>query len=122
MAGVGKRLRLGSAASVACALCFCASPATASDLSLFAPGNLQLIGDVRLVALDGEKSWVDGGFGKLRSSGGGNDVRVRRQSTAGSARKSVPLLSKGRSPPVSDSTSCGSRSRRWRQTTRRARC
>src|SRR5437868_12543293 len=79
MAGVGKRLRLGSAASVACALCFCASPATASDLSLFAPGNLQLIGDVRLVALDGEKSWVDGGFGKLRSSGGGNDVRVRPQ-------------------------------------------
>lgn len=43
------------------------------------PDTLELIGDTRLVALDGEKSWVDGGLGKLRSSGGGNDFRVRPQ-------------------------------------------
>src|SRR5437660_11146891 len=79
MAGVGKRLRLGSAASVACALCFRASPAVASDLSLFAPDNGELVGDVRLVPVDGEKSWVDGGFGKLRSSGAGDDFHVRPQ-------------------------------------------
>jgi hypothetical protein len=79
MTGFGKRLRPGSAASVACALCLCASPATASDLRLFTPDTVELVGDVRLVALDGEKSWVDGGFGKLRSSGGGGEVRVRPQ-------------------------------------------
>src|SRR5438270_6772036 len=32
-----------------------------------------------MVAIDGEKGWVDGGFGKLRSSGGGDDFRVRPQ-------------------------------------------
>ena len=76
MAGFGKRLLHGSARLVGCALCCCASPAAGqSNLSLFAPDNLQLIGDVRLVAVDGEKSWIDGGFGKLRSSGAGNDIR-----------------------------------------------
>ena len=34
---------------------------------------------MRLVAVDGEKSWVDGGFGKLRSSGGQDDLRVGPQ-------------------------------------------
>src|SRR5438105_5273336 len=80
MAGFGKRLLHGSARLVGCALCCCASPAAAQpNFSLFAPDHLQLIGDVRLVAADGEKSWVDGGFGKLRSSGGGGDIRVRPQ-------------------------------------------
>src|SRR5437764_12555019 len=80
MAGSGKRLLHSSARLMGCALCWCASPAAAqSNFSLFAPDNLQLIGDVRLVAVDSEKSWVDGGFGKLRSSGGGDDVRVRPQ-------------------------------------------
>src|SRR3954449_3273204 len=80
MAGFGKRLLHGSAGLVGCALCVCASAASAqSSFSLFAPDNLQLIGDVRLVAIDGEKSWVDGGYGKLRSSGGGEDFRVRPQ-------------------------------------------
>jgi len=80
MAGFGKRLLHGSARLVGCALCCCAFPAAAqSNFSLFAPDNLQLIGDVRLAAVDGEKTWVDGGFGKLRSSGGGDDIRVRPQ-------------------------------------------
>src|SRR5437870_3075520 len=81
MAGVGKRLLHGSAAPVVCALAaLWTSPASAeSSLKLFSPDTLELVGDVRLVAIDGEKSWVDGGFGKLRSSGGGDYFRVRPQ-------------------------------------------
>src|SRR3982751_466741 len=81
MAGVGKRLLHGSAAPVVCALAaLWTSPASAeSSLKLFSPDTLELVGDVRLVAVDGEKSWVDGGFGKLRSSGSGSDIRVRPQ-------------------------------------------
>ena len=81
MAGVGKRLLSGSAAPVVCALAaLWATPANAeSSLKLFSSNTLELVGDVRLVAVDGEKSWVDGGFGKLRSSGGGDDFRVRPQ-------------------------------------------
>src|SRR5438874_12735731 len=81
MAGVGKRLLHCSAAPVVCALAaLWATPASAeSSLKLFSPDTFELIGDVRLVAVNGEKSWVDGGFGKLRSSGGGEDFRVRPQ-------------------------------------------
>src|SRR3954463_15848279 len=81
MAGVGKGLLSGSAAPVVCALAaLWASPAIAeSSLKLLSPDTLELFGDVRLVAVDGEESWVDGGFGKLRSSGGGDDLRVRPQ-------------------------------------------
>ncbi len=81
MAGVGKRLLSGSAAPVVCVVAaLWAAPASAeSSLKLFSPNTFELVGDVRLVAVDGEKSWVDGGFGKLRSSGGGDDFRVRPQ-------------------------------------------
>jgi hypothetical protein len=41
-----------------------------------------LNGDVRLVAVDGEKSWVDGGFGKLRS---GSDGSLNIQPQLGNA-------------------------------------
>jgi hypothetical protein len=50
----------------------------AADLKLFTPDAFELNADLRLVAVDGEKSWVDGGFGKLRSGGDG-DLRVRPQ-------------------------------------------
>jgi hypothetical protein len=81
MAGVGKRSLYGGAAPVVCALAaLWASPANAeSDFKLFSPDTFELVGDMRVTAIDGEKSWVDGGFGKLRSSGGGNDFRVRPQ-------------------------------------------
>src|SRR4051812_35998851 len=81
MAGVGKRLLQGSAAPVVCvAAALWASPASAeSSFKLFSPDTVELVGDVRVVAVDGEESWVDGGFGKLRSSGSGDDVRVRPQ-------------------------------------------
>src|SRR4051812_16253380 len=71
MADLGKRLLASSAAPVACALAaLCATPAHAeSDLKLFTPDTLEVTGDVRLVAVGGEESWVKGGFGKLRSGG-----------------------------------------------------
>ena len=34
--------------------------------------TFEISGDLRLVAVDGEKSWVDGGFGKLRSGSDGD--------------------------------------------------
>jgi hypothetical protein len=81
MACVAKRLLFSSAAPVACALvALCApSASAASDLKLFSPDTFELTADVRVTAVDGEKSWVEGGFGKLRSSGGGEDFRVRPQ-------------------------------------------
>nr|NUR36914.1 hypothetical protein [Sphingomonas sp.] len=50
----------------------------ASDLKLFTAANFELSGGVRIVAVDGEKSWIDGGFGKLRSGSDG-ELRVRPQ-------------------------------------------
>ena len=57
-----------------CALAaLCVSPASAeSDFKLLTPDTLELAGDVRLVAVNGEKSWVNGGFGKLRSGSNGD--------------------------------------------------
>jgi hypothetical protein len=73
MVRVAKRLLRGSAAPLGCALAaLWAAPATASDLKLFTPETLELSGDLRLVGVDGERSWVDGGFGKLRSGSEGN--------------------------------------------------
>jgi hypothetical protein len=78
MGSVARRLRLGSAIPWGCALAaLWPAPASAqSDVRLFTPDTLELTGDERIVAIDGEKSWVDGGFGKLRSSGGGDDFRL----------------------------------------------
>jgi hypothetical protein len=82
MAELGKRLLRYGAAPLACALAsLWAAPAQAeSDFDLFSADTLQVSGDVRLVAIDGEQSWVDGSFGKLRSSGnGGRDFHLEPQ-------------------------------------------
>ncbi|MGZ2411984.1 hypothetical protein ACUXST_001405 [Sphingomonas sp. F9_3S_D5_B_2] len=65
---------------MACAIgALCAAPADAqANLDLFSADAFQLTGDVRLVAVDGEPSWVDGGFGKLRTGSDG-DIRVQPQ-------------------------------------------
>jgi len=49
-----------------------AAPALAQDggVDLLSGRTLDVYGDVRAVAVDGEPSWVDGGFGKLRYGGG----------------------------------------------------
>ncbi|MBV9527215.1 hypothetical protein [Sphingomonas sp.] len=82
MALVAKRLLRRSAAASACAAAFsCASPALADPQSgLLSPDTFQLSADMRLVAVDGERSWVDGGFGKLRS---GSDGSLRAQPQLG---------------------------------------
>jgi hypothetical protein len=79
MGCVARRLHNG-AIPLGCALAaLWAAPAVAeSSVQLFEANNFELSGDVRLVAADGEKSWVDGGFGKLRSGSEG-DLRVRPQ-------------------------------------------
>ena len=82
MAGIRKRLRMGSAATMACAIAaLCASPAAAeSNVEILSADTLQLTGDLRLVGVGGEESWVDAGFGKLRSGGtGDHDLRVNPQ-------------------------------------------
>ena len=58
----------------------CAQAAHAEDtaLDLFSRETLQFSGDVRIEASDGEKSWVDGQFGKLRYGGTDNgNMRAR---------------------------------------------
>ena len=78
MGCVVRRLRSASAIPLGCALAaLWAAPASAAgNLKFFTEDSFELSGDIRLVAVDGEKSWVDGGFGKLRSgSGGGLSIR-----------------------------------------------
>lgn len=74
------RLLLGSALPLGCALAaLWPAPARADgDSGIFTRDSLELNGDVRLVAVDGEKSWVEGGFGKLRSGSDG-DLRIQPQ-------------------------------------------
>lgn len=68
-----KRLLSGGAAPLGCALAaLWATPAAAeSDFKLFTPDTLEITGDLRLVAVDGERSWVERGLGKLRSGSDG---------------------------------------------------
>jgi hypothetical protein len=75
-----RRLRNPGAIPLGCALAaLWAAPASAdSGPRLFTRDAFELNGDVRLVAVDGEKSWVDGGFGKLRSGSDG-DLRIQPQ-------------------------------------------
>src|SRR3982751_620335 len=80
MGSTARRLLTKGAIPAGCALAaLWASPATArSDLELFGADNFELSGDVRLVVVNGEESWVDGGFGKLRSGSEG-DLRLTPQ-------------------------------------------
>ncbi|MEO6225674.1 MAG: hypothetical protein ABIO80_07480 [Sphingomicrobium sp.] len=80
MASVAKRLLLRSAGRAACAIALlCPAAANAgTGIQLFTPDTVEIAGDLRLVAVDGERSWLDGGFGKLRSGSNG-DLRFRPQ-------------------------------------------
>jgi hypothetical protein len=80
MASVAKRLFASSALPLGCALAalWAAPDSAQSDTSLFKPDSFELSGDLRLVAVDGEKGWIDGGFGKLRSGSDG-ELRLRPQ-------------------------------------------
>ena len=77
MAYAAKRLLVRSAIPWGCAIAaLWATPASAADF--FSADTVELSGDLRLVAVDGPESWVDGGFGKLRSGSNG-DPRVTPQ-------------------------------------------
>src|SRR3954453_2107119 len=77
MGCVARRLRRRGAILLGCALA-ALWPAAAHAQSNLKLDTFEVTGDVRLVAVDGEKSWVDGGFGKLRSGSNG-DLRVQPQ-------------------------------------------
>src|ERR1700712_2080261 len=48
------------------------------------PYDLSATADVRVIGVDGERSWLDGGFGKLRfGPGGGDDVQIRPRAVEG---------------------------------------
>jgi hypothetical protein len=80
MCCVARRLRVRGAIPLGCALAaLWAGPATAdTGTRIFSRDAFELSGDVRLVAIGGEKGWVDGGFGKLRSGSEG-DFRLQPQ-------------------------------------------
>lgn len=56
-----------------------ATPAHAQDISLVSGETLTLAGDARIVAADGERSWLDGGLGKTRFdfADAGSSLHVR---------------------------------------------
>ena len=80
MGCTARRLLTKGAIPLGCALAaLWASPAIAqSSLKLLGADSFELSADVRVVAVDGETSWVDGGFGKLRSGSDG-DLRLSPQ-------------------------------------------
>jgi len=55
----------------------CASPALAEGADILSPETLSVTGTVSLAATDGEESWLDRGFGKLSTSGGSDELRLR---------------------------------------------
>src|ERR1043165_7579574 len=53
------------------------APAFAERPRLDFPESLTAVIDFRIVLTDGERSWTEGGLGRSRLGGGGDDVRVR---------------------------------------------
>ncbi len=64
---------------LALSLLLASTPCAAADLDLFSAETLSLSGNVRLSATHGEESWVDGGYGKLGTSGGGDSLKFKPQ-------------------------------------------
>src|SRR5206468_2120424 len=78
MGYVARRLRIGGAIPLGCALAALWAQPASAEAHLVTPDAFELNGDVRLVGVDGERSWLDGGFGALRS-GSDNHLRVQPQ-------------------------------------------
>ncbi len=73
----GRRPLRAAAAFVAAALALAwSAPALADPPHLDMPANLSAVIDFRVVLTDGERSFTDGGFGKSRFGGGGEDFDV----------------------------------------------
>lgn len=71
----GRRFIAAAFAAALTALAWSA-PAAADPPHLDMPANLTAVIDFRMVLTDGERSFTDGGFGKSRFGGGGEDVDV----------------------------------------------
>jgi hypothetical protein len=80
MGCVARRLRNRGAIPLGCALAALWGAPASAEARLFTADAFEIAGDVRLIAVDGEKSWVDRGFGKLRS---GSDGEFRMQPQLG---------------------------------------
>ena len=61
----------------------------AAGLDLIGPDTFVIAGDMRLTVVDGEQSWIDGGFGKLRF--GGSDAGKTSNERVRPALGSGPL-------------------------------
>ena len=59
--------------------------ARAGGMDLLSPETLLVTGDVRLILIDGERSWANGGFGKLRFGGRNASSDGRLRAALGSA-------------------------------------
>jgi len=70
------RGRVAAAVVAALAALAWSAPAFADPPRLDLPANLTAIIDFRIVLTDGERSWTDGGFGRSRFGGGGEDVDI----------------------------------------------
>ena len=69
-------MRLAAAFAAALAACAWSAPALADPPRLDLPENLTAVIDFRVVLTDGERSWTDGGFGRSRFGGGGDEIRA----------------------------------------------
>ncbi len=70
------RGRVAAAFVAALAALGWSAPALADPPRLDLPADLTAVIDFRIVLTDGEESWTDGGFGRSRFGGGGDDVDV----------------------------------------------
>jgi len=68
--------RVAAAFAAALGALAIAAPASADPPRLSLPEDLDAVIDFRVVLTDGERSWTDGGFGKSRVGGGGDDLAV----------------------------------------------
>jgi hypothetical protein len=60
------------------------APAAARAAEPALPAGFSAVGDLRIAGADGEPSWTDGGFGKLRAGGGADgDFRLKPRLTEG---------------------------------------
>lgn len=75
--------RVAAAFAAALAALGWTAPAFADPPRLDMPENLTAVIDFRIVLTDGERSWTDGGFGRSRFGGGGENFDVHAVPAAG---------------------------------------
>jgi hypothetical protein len=69
-----------------------ASPAHAqSTVELFTPETVAVSGNIRIIGVDGETSWLDGGYGKTRfdTDSAGRKLRVETTSSRSTTRWAI---------------------------------